>query len=73
MMSRPQRGLGQQAWCEPGLGAPADIEALKRRIVELEQELVGARDRHEQAGQQLAAARVRPRADDQLNAPTAAS
>ena len=32
--------LGEQAWRESGLGAPEDIDALKRRISELEQKVV---------------------------------
>jgi hypothetical protein len=32
--------LGEQAWRESGLGAPEDIDKLKRRITELEQEVV---------------------------------
>ena len=32
--------LGDQVWCESGLGAPDDIDQLKRRIAQLEQQLI---------------------------------
>lgn len=50
--TRLSEALGEQAWHESGLGAPEDIDALKRRIAELEQELVGAGDRLDLAEQQ---------------------
>ncbi|MGH3190865.1 MAG: DUF6262 family protein [Streptosporangiaceae bacterium] len=68
--TRLSEALGEQAWHESGLGAPEDIEALKRRITELEQELVNAGDRLDLAEQQLAAARTANRElMTQLNAP----
>jgi hypothetical protein len=68
--TRLSEALGEQAWRESGLGAPEDIDVLKRRIVELEQELVDASDRHDLAEQQLAAARAANRElMTQLNAP----
>lgn len=68
--TRLSEALGEQAWRESGLGAPEDIGLLKRRIVELEQESVDARDRLDLAEQQLAAARAANRElMTQLNAP----
>jgi len=68
--ARLSEALGEQAWHESGLGAPEDIEALKRRITELEQELVGVGDRLDLTDQQLTAARAANRElMTQLNAP----
>jgi chromosome segregation ATPase len=68
--TRRSRALGEQAWRESGLGAPEDIDALKLRITELEQQLVGASDQLDRAEQQLAAARAANRElMPQLNAP----
>lgn len=68
--TRLSGALGEQAWRESGLGAPEDIEALKRRITELEQELTGAGDRLDLAEQQLTAARAANRElMTQLNSP----
>lgn len=50
--------LGEQAWHESGLGAPEDIGKLKRRITELEQEVVEVTRRHEERGEELDAARA---------------
>ena len=50
--------LGEQAWHESGLGAPEDIDKLKRRITELEQEAVDLTRRHEERGEELDAARA---------------
>jgi len=50
--------LGEQAWRESGLGAPEDIDKLKRRITELEQEVVEITRRHEERGEELDAARA---------------
>jgi chromosome segregation ATPase len=50
--------LGEQAWRESGLGAPEDIDKLKRRITELEQEVVEVTRRHEERGEELDAARA---------------
>jgi hypothetical protein len=50
--------LGEQAWRESGLGAPEDIDKLKRRITELEQENVELTRRLEERGEELDAARA---------------
>ena len=50
--------LGEQAWRKSGLGAPDDIDKLKRRITELEQEVVDLTRRHEERGEELDAARA---------------
>lgn len=50
--------LGEQAWRESGLGAPEDIDKLKRRITELEQEVVGLTCQLEERGEELDAARA---------------
>lgn len=68
--TRLSEALGEQAWRESGLGAPEDIDGLKHRIVELEQQLVDASDRLDLAEQQLTAARAANRElMTQLNAP----
>jgi hypothetical protein len=50
--------LGEQAWRESGLGAPEDIDKLKRRVTELEQEVVDLTRRFEERGEELDAARA---------------
>jgi hypothetical protein len=50
--------LGEQAWRESGLGAPEDIDKLKRRITELEQANVELTRRLEERGEELDAARA---------------
>jgi transposase-like protein len=50
--------LGEQAWRESGLGAPADIDELQRRITELEQQVVDLRGQVEERDQELDAART---------------
>ncbi|WP_433257433.1 DUF6262 family protein [Streptosporangium sp. CA-135522] len=50
--------LGEQAWRESGLGAPEDIEALKRRITQLEQTVVDLTGRLEERAEELSAART---------------
>jgi septal ring factor EnvC (AmiA/AmiB activator) len=50
--------LGEQAWRESGLGAPEDIDKLKRRITELEQSIVDLTRQLEERGQELDAARA---------------
>jgi transposase-like protein len=50
--------LGEQAWRESGLGAPEDIDKLKRRITELEQEVVELTRQLEERGEELDAARA---------------
>ena len=63
--------LGEQAWRESGLGAPEDIDKLKRRITELEQEAVDLTRQLEERGDELDAARAANREMiTQLNAGT---
>jgi transposase-like protein len=50
--------LGEQAWRESGLGAPEDIDKLKRRITELEQQAVDLTRQLEERGEELDAART---------------
>lgn len=50
--------LGEQAWRDSGLGAPADIDQLQRRITDLEQQVVSLHDQLEQRDQELDAARA---------------
>ncbi|MEU1516291.1 DUF6262 family protein [Streptomyces sp. NPDC005811] len=50
--------LGEQAWQESGLGAPDDIDRLKRRITSLEQEVVTLTGRLEERDEELTAARA---------------
>jgi hypothetical protein len=50
--------LGEQAWRESGLGAPADIDALNHKIVTLEQQVTGLRIQIDERDQDLAAARA---------------
>ena len=50
--------LGEQAWRESGLGAPADIDALSQKITHLEQQATDLRLQLEERGDELAAARA---------------
>ncbi len=50
--------LGEQAWRESGLGAPADIDALNQKITHLEQQAADLRLQLEDRGDELAAART---------------
>ncbi|MFC9706067.1 hypothetical protein ACFTWD_35870 [Streptomyces sp. NPDC056943] len=50
--------LGEQAWRESGLGAPDDIDQLKRRITNLEQEVVTLAGQLEERDEELVAARA---------------
>src|SRR5712691_5791467 len=50
--------LGNQAWRESGLGAPADIDALGQKITHLEQQAIDLRLQLEQRDQDLTAARA---------------
>ena len=50
--------LGDQAWRESGLGAPADTDALSQQITHLEQQAIDLRLQLEEQGQDLAAARA---------------
>ena len=49
--------LGEQAWRESGLAAPADIDALNQKISQLEQQVIDLRLQLEEQGDDLAAAR----------------
>jgi len=55
---RLSQTLGEQAWRASGLGAPADIDALKQRIVHLEQCVADLRLQLDERGDDLAAARA---------------
>jgi len=50
--------LGDQAWRESGLGAPADIDAPGQKITHLEQHTADLRLQLEERGDELAAARA---------------
>jgi len=50
--------LGQQAWHESGLGAPADIDALNQKIAHLEQHVTDLRLQLERNDEDLHAARA---------------
>jgi len=56
--TRLSDALGEQAWHESGLGAPADIDALNQKINHLEQQGVELRLRLAERDQDLAAARA---------------
>ena len=53
--------LGDQAWRESGLGAPADIDALNQKITHLEQQVIDLRMQLEERDEDLAAARTTSR------------
>jgi hypothetical protein len=55
---RLSEALGEQAWRESGLGAPADIDALHQKITHLEQQAADLRLQLEERGGELAAARA---------------
>jgi hypothetical protein len=50
--------LGEQVWRETGLGAPADIDQMQRRITELEQQVVELHNQAEERDEELEAARA---------------
>ena len=50
--------LGEQAWRESGLGAPADIDVLHQKITHLDQQAADLRLQLEERGDELAAART---------------
>jgi hypothetical protein len=50
--------LGEQAWRESGLGAPADIDALNHKIISFEQQVTDLRMQLDERDQDLAAARA---------------
>jgi hypothetical protein len=63
--------LGEQAWRESGLGAPADIDTLSQQIAHLEQQIIDLRLLLEERDEELAAARAANRElMAQLNATT---
>ena len=49
--------LGEQAWRQSGLGAPADIDALTGKITSLEQQVIDLRMQLDERDQDLTAAR----------------
>ncbi|MFJ5123020.1 DUF6262 family protein [Kitasatospora sp. NPDC088548] len=55
---RLSQALGEQAWKNSGLGVPADIDELQRRITRLEQENIQLTAALEEAGADLDAARA---------------
>ena len=55
---RLSEALGEQAWRESGLGAPADIDALGQQITHLEQQAIDLRIQLEERHEELAAARA---------------
>jgi hypothetical protein len=68
---RLSEALGEQAWRESGLGAPADIDALTRKITHLEQQAIDLRLQIEERDDDLTAARAANRElMAQLNAST---
>ncbi|MET7303876.1 DUF6262 family protein [Embleya sp. NPDC005575] len=50
--------LGDRVWAESGLGAPADIDQLQRRITLLEQDLVDTKGKVDERTEELEAARA---------------
>ena len=50
--------LGEHAWRESGLGAPADIDTLKQQNLALEQHIIDLRLHLDERDQDLAAARA---------------
>lgn len=50
--------LGEQAWRQSGLGAPDDIDALKQRIIGLQQQVADLRLQLQERDDDLAAARA---------------
>jgi hypothetical protein len=55
---RLSEALGDQAWRESGLGAPADIDALSQKITHLEQQVLDLKLQLEERDDDLAAARA---------------
>ncbi|MGH3370526.1 MAG: DUF6262 family protein [Nocardioidaceae bacterium] len=56
--TRLSEALGEQAWQESGLGAPADIDALHHKINHLEQQTIDLRLQLAERDQDLVAARA---------------
>src|SRR5216684_2918454 len=68
---RLSEALGEQAWRESGLGAPADIDALSQKITHLEQQAIDLQLQVAERDEDLAAARAANRElMAQLNATT---
>ncbi len=55
---RLSEALGEHAWRESGLGAPADIDALTQTITSLEQQAIDLRLQAEERDEELTAARA---------------
>jgi hypothetical protein len=55
---RLSEALGEQAWRESGLGAPADIDAMNHKITHLEQQAADLRLQLDERDQDLTAARA---------------
>ena len=55
---RLSEALGEQAWHQAGLGAPADIDALNQKITYLEQKAADLQLQLAERDQDLAAARA---------------
>jgi hypothetical protein len=55
---RLSEALGDQAWRESGLGAPADIDALNHKITNLDQHVTDLQLQLEERDSELAAARA---------------
>ena len=55
---RLSEALGEHAWRESGLGAPADIDALHQQITHLEQQAIDLRMQLAERDEDLAAARA---------------
>jgi chromosome segregation ATPase len=55
---RLSEALGERAWRESGLGAPAGIDALTQKITHLEQQAIDLRLQVEERDEELAAARA---------------
>jgi hypothetical protein len=56
--TRLSEALGDQAWRESGLGAPADIDVLNHKIANLDQHVTGLRLELDERDSELAAARA---------------
>jgi uncharacterized coiled-coil DUF342 family protein len=55
---RLSEALGEQAWHQSGLGAPADTDALNQKITHLEQQVIDLRQQLTEHDEDLAAARA---------------
>jgi hypothetical protein len=58
---RLSEALGDQAWRDSGLGAPASIDALNQKITHLEQQVLDLKLQLEERDEDLAAARAASR------------